>query len=191
MNTKDFSLYTDKGQRKYLNSNERHRFLAATKNLRQDKKLFCQLLYFTGARIAEVYNLNKDNVDFSNKTVIYETLKKRRKGIFREIPIPSFLLDDLQVFIQCNGRSDASSLWCFSLRTASRYVKETMREASITGQQSSAKGLRHGFAVHAVSIAPITLVKKWLGHSRLETTEIYLGVIGAEEREIAAQLWRG
>ncbi len=189
MHTKDFSLYTTKGQRKYLNSDERRRFLEATKEVRQDKKLFCQLLYFTGARIGEVHNLTSVSIDQSNKTVVFETLKKRKKGVYREIPIPAFLLDGLQAFIHGSGNGADARLWDFSLRTASRYVKEVMHKAAITGQQASAKGLRHGFAVHAVSIAPITLVKKWLGHARLETTEIYLGVIGVEEREIAEKLW--
>lgn len=188
MSIKDVSLYTAKGQRKYLNNGERRRFLETTKTLRQDKKLFCQLLYFTGARISEVYNLTNVSIDFSNQTVVFETLKRRKKGIFREIPLPNFLLDELKVFSQYSD-PDGSCLWSFSKRTASRYVKSAMRKAEITGKQSSAKGLRHGFAVHAVSKAPITLVKKWLGHARLETTEIYLGVMGAEEREIAAKLW--
>lgn len=189
MHTKDFSLYTAKGQRKYLNSDERRRFFEATQTIRIDKKLFCQLLYFTGGRIAEVYNLTSMSIDFSNQTVVFETLKKRRKGVYREIPIPTALLDDLQIFIQKTGKTDQDCLWSFSLRTASRYVKEVMRKADIVGQQASAKGLRHGFAVHAVSKVPITLVKKWLGHAKLETTEIYLSVIGLEEREMAKRLW--
>lgn len=182
------SLYTSAGQRKYLNHIERLRFYESTKDMCVDKRLFCQLLYFTGARIGEVHNLTEQSIDFSNKAVVFETLKRRSKGIYREVPIPDCLLDDLQSYIQ--GLDDKTTgLWNFSLRTSSRYVKEIMHKAGIKGQQSSAKGLRHGFAVYAISKAPITLVKKWLGHSRLETTEIYLGVIGVEEREIAKQLW--
>jgi len=183
------SLYDFKGQRKYLNASERQRFLESIKLLRDDKKLFCQLLYFTGARISEVYNLKPLSLDYSNKTIVIETLKKRKKGIFREIPVPSFLLDQLQVFTNDKGISDNSCLWLFSLRTASRYVKEAMNKSNITGQQASAKGLRHGFAVHAVSKVPITLVKRWLGHAKLETTEIYLSVIGLEERAMAKRMW--
>ncbi len=182
------SLYTSQGQRKYLNAIERHRFYEYTKYLREDKKLFCQLLYFTGARIREVYNLTGMSIDFSNKAVVIETLKRRRKGIYREVPLPDGLLMDLQVYVQ-NLDNEAAFLWSFSLRTASRLVKSVMNTAEITGLHASAKGLRHGFAVFAISRVPITLVKKWLGHSRLETTEIYLEVIGAEEREIAKRLW--
>lgn len=183
------SLYDSKGQRKYLNNSERQRFLSCTNNLRIDKKLFCQILFFTGARIREVYNLVPLSVDYSNKTIVIETLKKRKKGIYREIPVPVFLLDDLQVFTHNRKINDNVRLWDFSLRTASRYVKKTMTKSDIIGQQASAKGLRHGFAVHAVSKVPITLVKKWLGHARLETTEIYLNVTGIEERIMAEKMW--
>jgi integrase/recombinase XerD len=183
------SLYNPRGQRKYLNSNERDRFFECTKVLRTDKRLFCQLLYFTGARISEVYNLTTVSIDFSNKTIVFETIKRRKKGVYREIPIPSFLLEDLRIYIQNNEGNDSGCLWNFSLRTASRYVKKVMNKAEIAGIQSSAKGLRHGFAVYAISRVPITLVKKWLGHSRLETTEIYLSVTGLEEREMVKRLW--
>jgi integrase len=33
------------------------------------------------------------------------------------------------------------------------------------------------------------MVKKWLGHARLETTEIYLEIVGFEERKMAQLLW--
>lgn len=183
------SLYSPNGQRKYLNGDERQRFFESTKMFRTDKKLFCQLLYFTGARIREVYNLTGNHIDYSDKTVVFETLKKRKKGAFRAIPIPSPLMEDLQSYIQDNGADIERSLWNFSLRTGSRHVKKVMNKAGISGLHSSAKGLRHGFAVHAISRAPITKVKKWLGHSSLETTEIYLDVVGPEEREIASRLW--
>ena len=80
-------------------------------------------------------------------------------------------------------------LWSFSLRTASRQIKRVMKIANIKGVRGCAKGLRHGFAVNAVTKVPLTLVKKWLGHSSLKTTEIYLNIVGAEEREIASRIW--
>ncbi|SNR94976.1 Phage integrase family protein [Dokdonia pacifica] len=184
------SLHNNKGHRKYLNQVERLRFLKETKTCRTDIKLFCQLLYYTGARIAEIHNLTSENIDFANKTVVLETLKRRRKGIYREIPLPAYLLNDLHKFVDSYKSSQNSSrLFSFSLRTASRYLKSVMLNAKITGVRSCARGLRHGFAVHAVNKAPLTLVKKWLGHATLETTEIYLNVIGAEEREIAKKIW--
>ena len=185
------SLRDNMGQRKYLNHMERLRFLEKTKHYRSDIKLFCQLLYYTGARIAEIHNLTRDSIDFSNKTVVLESLKKRQRGIYREIPLPMHLLENLLGYISNLGYENSQNqcLWSFSLRTASRHVKRLMQDAEIMGLQSCARGLRHGFAVHAVAKVPITMVKKWLGHATLETTEIYLDVVGIEEREIAKRIW--
>jgi integrase/recombinase XerD len=36
---------------------------------------------------------------------------------------------------------------------------------------------------------PLNFVQRWLGHSRMETTAIYLQAIGDEERAIAARMW--
>ena len=185
------TLHDSYGQRKYLNHAERLRFFEATKSKRTDIKLFCQLLHFTGARIAEIHNLTSDSIDFSNKTVILESLKKRKKGIYREIPLPDLILEDLNMYINSLQieTKDCTYLWSFSLRSASRHIKRIMNEVQITGVRSSSRGLRHGFAVYAVARVPLTLVKKWLGHAALETTEIYLNVVGAEEREIAKRIW--
>ncbi|WP_417799194.1 tyrosine-type recombinase/integrase [Tenacibaculum sp.] len=185
------SLHDSKGQRKYLNHAERLRFLKCTASRPVAIKLFCQLLYYTGARIAEIHNLTVDSLDLSNKTVVLETLKKRKRGIYREIPLPDFLLENLETYIHeiKQGEESYQRLWSFSLRSASRHIKTIMIEAGITGVRGCARGLRHGFAIHALDKAPITIVKKWLGHSALETTAIYLNVIGTEEREIAKRLW--
>ena len=36
---------------------------------------------------------------------------------------------------------------------------------------------------------PVTLLQRWLGHARLESTAIYANVCGPEEREIARKFW--
>ena len=187
MKKKLMTLHDKDGQRKYLNQIERFRFLEAAKKRRTEVRLFCELLYYTGARIAEIHNLTSQNIDVSNGTVAIESLKKRQSGIFREIPLPDPLLQDLANYTNHNH---SKRLWPYSLRTASRYIKSVMQTADIYGVRGCAKGLRHGFAVTAVMTAPLTMVKKWLGHSSLETTEIYLDIVGIEEREIARRsIW--
>jgi hypothetical protein len=53
-----------------------------------------------------------------------------------------------------------------------------------------AVGLRHTFGVGTVQAGvPITLVQRWLGHSRLTTTAIYAAAVGPEELEFASRFW--
>lgn len=188
----DFSLFDDQGQRKYLNQSERLQFYNCAKQLQTDRKLFCWMMFFTGARISEVTNLHVSSLDFSNKTVIIQTLKRRKKGVYRQLPLPEFLLDELKAYIVNRNKHleyRKDRLWYFSTRTASRYIKSVMNEAGIIGVKSSALGLRHGFAVQAVTKVPITQVQKWLGHALLQTTAIYVSVSGVEERELAKRMW--
>jgi integrase len=67
-----------------------------------------------------------------------------------------------------------------------------MRRAKIEGKQATAKGLRHGFGVAmatAKNPIPIHLLAKALGHSSTSTTEIYLTIIGKEERGLFLSAW--
>jgi integrase/recombinase XerD len=34
------------------------------------------------------------------------------------------------------------------------------------------------------------MLKKWMGHAKLETTEIYTNTVGEQERDIVAHMWR-
>jgi site-specific recombinase XerD len=56
---------------------------------------------------------------------------------------------------------------------------------------SKPKALRHAFGAEAaLNQVALTLIKKWMGHSRIETTEIYTSLIGREERALARLTWR-
>lgn len=65
-----------------------------------------------------------------------------------------------------------------------------MSDAEIFGAQATAKGLRHAFAVRAVSVSvPITSIKIWMGHADLHTTSIYLNVRDEEEKNQIRKTW--
>ncbi len=182
-------MFDRKGGRKYLNAAERRAFLSAAQ-LQTDpsRRALCLTLFYTGCRISEALALTADRIDLSQKCVVFETLKRRRQGVFRGVPIP----DSLAVLLgQTRDPANPSSrLWKISRPTAYRTVKECMHRADVTGGMASPKGLRHGFAIACIAHnIPLTTVQKWLGHARLETTAIYLGVSGDEERNLARRLW--
>jgi len=65
-----------------------------------------------------------------------------------------------------------------------------MVESGITGPQATAKGLRHGYGIHAVrSGVQLHMLQKWMGHANMVTTAIYANAIGSEELEIADRMW--
>lgn len=189
----NFSLFDTEGQRKYLNEKERKQFYEIANALkRQDVRLFSMLLLFTGGRISEIMNLKRVNIDFSNKSIILRTLKRRRNDLFRQVPLPEFLLNDLKLYLEhCDEHTfeKNNSIWSFSTRSASRYIKAIMHDAGISGRKSSALGLRHGYAIYAATKIPLPELQDLLGHSQLSTTSHYLGYSGVEKRALSAKLW--
>jgi len=187
-NIYQLTLYTQSGERKYLNQKERIAFRDIVETKDDEIKLFCLLIYWTGVRISEAKNLCVANVDFDDGKVVIKSLKKRSKIVHRQIPIPTSLISELQSYITNHKLS--SNIWKKSVRSYSRYVKEIMNEAKIFGPQASAKGLRHSFAILSISREiPITIVQDWLGHSSILITQVYLTFVYADAREFAKRIW--
>ncbi len=192
-----WSLYDAHGQRKYLTTKERAAFVRMAIRTGGATGTFCAVLTLTGARISEVLALTPERIDRANGAIVFETLKRRERGIFRAVPVPRELIEflyavhDLESTAhdvdRCFGR-----IWPWSRPTAWKHVKSIMRLANIPKAQAKPKALRHAFGVEAVQdrIA-ITLVKKWLGHAKLQSTEIYATPLGREERKLASLMWRG
>ena len=186
------SLFDQIGNRKYLVARERISFVSAAVTEGGAIGAFCLTLAFTGARISEVLSLTSGQIDMSNGAIVFETLKQRRRVVFRAIPAPRRLLD---LIVCATARPTAvntcSRLWPWGRTTAWKHVKRVMRAAGIADVLCKPKALRHGFAVNAgQNGVPLNIVQRWLGHARLETTAIYAGAIGEEERNLARRAWR-
>ena len=183
-------MFDRRGSRKYLNGAERRAFLRAVMNEPSTaRQAFCLTLLYTGCRISEALNLTGERIDMADKAITFETLKRRRGGYFRAVPIPGSLATLLGELL--NKGNLSSRVWNFSRATGYRLVKEHMAGAGVTGGMACPKGLRHGVAVACLAEKiPLPTVQKWLGHARLETTAIYLDVQGQEERALAQRLWR-
>lgn len=185
------SLYTRAGTRKYLTPGERERFIATARCCpRQDARLLCLTLAYTGCRISEALALTPASIEGQDGFIALRSLKRRNRAVvIREVPVPLWLLDELAALSR--ERDIHEPLWHLSRSWAWNLVKCVMRDAAIAkGLHATPKGLRHGYGLHAIrSGVPITLVQRWLGHVRLSTTAIYLQAMGDEEREIAARMW--
>ena len=189
------SLFGQSGNRKYLNAAERRRFIEAAQRAPPKIRLFCLTLRWSGARISEVLALTPAAIDIESGVASIQTLKRRKRGIVRQVPLPPNVLHELdRVFelriAQRDPQLATTRLWRWSRTTAWRYVKAVMAAAGITGTPAMPKGLRHGFGVNAFqSNVPPHLVQRWLGHASLRTTAIYGDVVGPDERSFAARMW--
>lgn len=192
-----WSLYDARGRRKYLIDEERLAFSRAALAAEAEIATFCAVLLFCGPRISEALALTHERIDEADGLIVFETLKRRRRGITRAVPVPPEVLELLDRVHGCRAaRRDPAlaptRLWSWSRTTAWRRVKKVMKAAGIPNYLCTPKALRHGFCVAAVleSIV-ITLVSELLGHARIETTQIYARVLGREARTLVSRTWRG
>ena len=90
-------LYDAHGRRLYLSAAERDAFLDAATHADRPLRTLCSVLYYTGCRISEALALIARRIDLHDQTIIFESLKKRRRGVYRAVPVPPSLLDTLDM----------------------------------------------------------------------------------------------
>lgn len=180
------SLFDGVGVRKYITPRERLAFVRAAYKQREAVLTFCLTLALTGARISEVLALTTNRVDIADEAIIFETLKQRKKRVFRAVPVPHALIP----LLTACGDGRNGRLWSWGRTNGWKVVKAVMRDAGIPENLCKPKALRHAFAVEAGQKGvPLNIVQRWLGHARIETTSIYCSALGEEERILARRTW--
>lgn len=186
-------LYSASQERLYVNASERAQLIELARQKPAHIKAFALTLIYTGCRLSEARNIRTNDLQLGQGILAIRTLKKRKAHI-REIPIPEELGNALDRMVA--GMKPDQPLWPngqgepISRLSAYRWMKGLFAEARIMGLHASPKGLRHGFGIHAISCGvPLNLIQKWMGHSDIKTTSIYIDAVGAEEREIARRMW--
>ncbi len=187
MSRETYSAYDREGRRKYLTHSEGRTFLKHARSLLPLEALFCLTIYFTGIRISEALAVTKQGLDQESCIIRIRTLKKRKEE-FRRIPIPAWLIRRL---LSLETAATQGRLWPFSRTTGWRIIKRVMRQAGIEGVHATTKGLRHALGVRGVMAGlPLKLLQEILGHSQIETTNIYLDVKDTEKRELMRRTWK-
>src|SRR5688500_6991536 len=84
------------------------------------------VLHGAGCRISEALALTPARVDLTGRALVFESLKKRRRGVYRTVPVPPARLDALDLVhgvreAQRRGRAHAARpLWPWSRMTTWR-----------------------------------------------------------------------
>lgn len=157
---------------------------------------FGLVLAHGGLRISEALSLTPSSFDLNAGILIVESLKKRKRGVYRAIPVPESLMRRLEAVhrlseMRSDDRRCRERLWQWSRTTAWSRVKETMSSAGVPPEVRMPKALRHAFGIQGtVAGVSLTLIARWLGHADVSTTAIYTDAVGAEERAFAERMWR-
>ena len=136
------------------------------------------LLYGCGLRISEVCHLRLQDIESHNKRLkVYQG--KGAKD--RYTLLPSKLLEQLRLLYVQEGRpkeylfTSKQTKRAMHVRSMQVIVNSAMEKAGFKNKPFSAHTLRHSFATHMLNQGNnIHVIKTLLGHSKLETTMVYL-----------------
>lgn len=163
--------------RREINDAELERFLVSSRLEAAHKRTFCFLVAYTGCNPTEALTLSIRSVDLAGAAVSFEGADAKP----RSIPIPDELVKMFDVihsvsFIKRElPEYEATLIWDVDRSTASRWVSTTMAAAGIQGRQACARGLRHGFAVRALSAGhSAKTVAYWMGLPVEEVAKSYI-----------------
>ena len=136
-----------------------------------------EMLYATGARVAELCGLDLADLDRAGGTI-----RVRGKGAKeRMIPVGDAALQTLDAHLGARGEADGPLFenlrgGRLTVRSVHRIVKARSRAAGLT-RRVTPHTLRHTFATHMLDAgADLRLIQDLLGHSRLSTTQRYTHV---------------
>lgn len=142
------------------------------------------LTYAAGLRLFEVAALRIADIDFERKTVFVE---QGKNGKSRYVPIDENILRGLQTYLDAccpkyflfNGQRKSEPM---SNRGIQYILKQTLSKSTIQ-KSISLHTLRHSYATHFLEdTGDLFSLKENLGHARLETTLIYVHIVGSLPR---------
>ncbi len=171
-----------------LTRNEIKSLLDKTENIKH--KLIIELLYSTGLRLSECINLKYSDLDL-NEGIGWVRMGKGSKD--RIFIISEMFKKDLLEYKEknnCNGKENIFSVngRKMSPRGIQHAIKISAERAGIE-KDVHVHTLRHSFATHLLENGvDIRKIQKLLGHSNLQTTQIYTQVSSEEIKKIKSPL---
>lgn len=150
-------------------------------------RILLMILYSSGLRLSECINLKRTDLDLEDKT---GWVRKGKGSKDRLFILSERLIGELREYFEGNtsafvliGRNGT-----MSARNAQKIVKNAAKNAKIT-KKVSPHTLRHSFATHLLdSGTDIRKIQELLGHSNLQTTQIYTRVSAEELKKVKSPL---
>jgi integrase/recombinase XerD len=158
-------------------SEEQVKILFAAK-LTDKERCVVGLLYGSGMRISELCNLEVTHIERHDKRI---KIVQGKGGKDRYTLLPMSLLDCMKSYYIAAGRpprflfTSVQTKGAMNVRSMQLIVNSAMVKAGFESGRFTAHTLRHSFATHMLNEGSnIHVIKTLLGHSKLETTMIYL-----------------
>ena len=159
-----------------------------TENIKH--RLLIELLYSTGLRLSECINLQYSNLDLNDGTGWVRLGKGAKDRIFI---VSEIFKKDLLDYIEKKNAGGKGYIFSINGRKMSasgiqHAIKVSAERAGID-KSVHVHTLRHSFATHLLENGvDIRKIQKLLGHSNLQTTQIYTQVSNEEIKKIKSPL---
>ena len=182
---------TPKLQRKLpeiLTKEEMKRLLDATTHVKS--KIIIKLLYSSGIRLSECLNLRVEDLELGNKM---GWVRGGKGGKDRMFILSQNVTDELlNYFDKQNIRSglifSGKKGETLTPRNIQKIVKNAAKRAGIHKNITPHK-LRHSFATHLLEAGTdVRIIQELLGHSNLQTTQIYTKVSQEQMKKVRSPL---
>lgn len=143
-------------------------------------------MYSTGCRIGEVHRLNRNAIDWENRSCIVLGKGNKEREVYFSIKAAVWLKKYL------NSRTDNDVALFVTERKPHRmsiaqirYVVKRVAKRSEVEANVYPHKLRHSYATHLLNNgAPMEGIQTLLGHTKLETTMLYAQLSGPRRKEI-------
>ena len=171
-----------------LTKNEIKELLDNTEN--EKHRLMIELLYSTGLRLSECINLKYSDLDLKESVGWVRKGKGSKDRIFI---ISEMFKNDLIIYKEKYGFSENGFIFTVNGRKMSprgiqHAIKISVERAGIE-KSVHVHTLRHSFATHLLENGvDIRKIQQLLGHSNLQTTQIYTQVSSEEIKKIKSPL---
>ncbi|MBS3089666.1 tyrosine-type recombinase/integrase [Candidatus Pacearchaeota archaeon] len=148
----------------------------------EKSRLIISLLYSTGLRVSELVNLKIDDINFQENTGWVRRGKGAKDRLFAMSPtISQYIREYLE------GREHKyvfSKEEPLTTRNIQKIIKFTSHKAGIA-KRVTPHTLRHSFATHLLEQGTdIRIIQTMLGHSSLNTTQVYTHVSSEQIKKI-------
>jgi len=164
---------------KVLSQEQIKKLLDSPENLRD--KAILDFLYSTGTRVSECANMRVEDIDFENGVA---TVRSGKGGKSRVVPLSSSTILVVKSYLE-ERKKDSELLFPLTARTLERVVRKYAKHVNLPEWVTCHK-LRHAIATHLLEQKEdIRTIQQVLGHSNLETTQIYTHVVEERVREIS------
>ncbi len=159
-------------------SEEQVQKLIDTPTLNLKEQCVVGILYGSGLRISELCTLRVKDIESSEKRIKVVQGKGAKD---RYTLLPDTIVEQLRSYYVACGRpkeflfTSKQTGRAHHVRSMQVVVNNAMDKAGFKGQSYTAHTLRHSFATHLLNQGcNIHVIKTLLGHSKIETTMIYL-----------------